>query len=174
MNIKPLYLKAGISLIAVLIITVGAYSIGFRNGTKNIMADWNQAKLDQRTEIDKIQSQYSQREDIYRIEIKNLNDTLESAGKRYEEGLAAINANNTLRLLQSEDRARIYQHQAETGAVECRGLESHATRLDRYLTEGIGLVEELTAVIKQRDSQLIGLGQQIRSDRKLLGDEDGK
>lgn len=163
-----------VSCVALLILIGSAYVIGMKHGGKLVLADWNQEKIERKNAEDKLRLEYAGKTAIYKAEIVDLTDSLTKAKIDHERAIANINAANTERMRQYESRAGIYKAQSQSGTSECASLGSHATKLDRYLTEGIGLVEELTAVIKQRDSQLIGLGQQIRSDRKLLGDEDGK
>ena len=93
---------------------------------------------------------------------------LKTANENYQSSLDAISSQYSARLQQSEQRAKVYQRQAEGGATECRSLASHAARLDNSLEQGRQLVEELRATVRLRDGQIIELSNQIRADRKLL------
>ena len=72
------------------------------------------------------------------------------------------------RLRRSEARADLYQRQAASGAAAAGDLARHAAELDRQLAEGVGVVEELGALVEQRDAQLTLLGKQIMVDRAAV------
>lgn len=86
----------------------------------------------------------------------------------YDSRVKRIESEYSDRMRKHEDRARLYQQQAQGGATECRNLGDYATGLDKQLEQGIYVVDELQELVKLRDSQLIILGNQIRADRKVL------
>lgn len=164
-------LKIGVPILLVLIAVNSIYSAGKSSGVEKVTKEWNQWKADQKIATDKQISQLEAAYEKQREDNESLRRELSESEKAYAVYLSGLNSSHALRLQQSEDRASVYQRQAQAGEAESRSLASHAAELDRSLTEGIRLVGELSAVIKLRDAQLIGLGQQILSDRKVI--EDG-
>lgn len=165
-----LYLIPGLAIAGLLYFL---YSVGVSNGKSKVEAEWNKATLEYNAEISKLESEYRAKEQIHQAENRRITDELFKAEKDHAVTVAAINADYSERLLRSTERASIYQRQANAGAVEQLNLASHAAQLDRSLVEGIKLVEEFSATVRQRDRQLIALGEQIINDRSVLGDTDG-
>lgn len=149
------------------------YSLGFKNGEEKIQKLWDADVAAYEATMDELQKQMVFNEQMHREETRNLTDALANAKKDHAVALATLNAEHKLRLRESSERAGIYQYQAQAGAVEQRGLASHAAKLDLAVVEGIRLVNEFAATIRLRDAQLIQLGEQIKADRKLIGDTDG-
>lgn len=166
--------KVSPSLVTViLVVGIGAlaYYLGHQHGTKSVQLDWERDKHAAREALDKLKSEYEQRETVHRAETERIANELEEARRQHEVALADQRSAYKHRLLLSQERAEVYQRQAEAGAVACRDLASHAARLDAALEEGRALVREFGETLRFRDRQAVELGRQILSDRKLMTGE---
>lgn len=163
-------------IVAFIVILVGGifvYFQGYRHGSLAIQAEWDQERQEFREFQDQLIADFAQKEFDYRAENDRILQELVETRRHYEVALAHQRSTYEQRLLQSENRAQVYQRQAEAGAASCRDLASHAARLDRALEEGRGLVRELGESLGFRDQQLRMLGQRLLNERSLIGDEDG-
>ena len=145
-----------------------AYNKGFESGEANIQKKWDKAKESDKKAYESLQIKYNALEITHRAETTRITHELAEADKKHKVDLANQRSVYERRLLSSSNRSSVYQRQAESGETECRSLASHAARLDRSLEEGRSLVRELGATLGLRDQQIIMLGNQIKSDRKLL------
>ncbi len=85
--------------------------------------------------------------------------------QEYESNKMANDRAHTVRVQQLETRERSYQRMSQASDSERRALADAATRLDRTLTEGRQLVEELRHTLALRDKQLKIIGEQISAER---------
>ena len=156
-----------------LVVVLGAtiYSWGNSNGQSTVQKKWDDQKVEDQKAMQKLQDKYNALQRNHSYEVGLLTSRLQTAESNYASELARVSSDYDSRMQQSERRASVYKRQAEAGTLECRGLASHAAKLDNSLEEGRRLVEELRATVRLRDSQLIELGKQIQADRKLFEQE---
>lgn len=148
----------------------GSFYTGWTTG-KNVVQDaWDSEKQVLTAAAEKAISENKLAEQAHRAEAESLKEKLRNAQAEYEANLAAIHADYAGRLQSSEERAARYREWAESGDTERGNLADHAARLDLALTEGRALVEELWETVRQRERELRALGEQILSDRRLIGD----
>ena len=153
-------------LVATLMVAI--FFLGSNKGADDVQAKWDEQKLEDNKAIKKLEGDYDVLNRQHSYEVGQLTNKLQTLTAGYQSELARITDEYAGRLQQSGKRAEVYKRQAEAGISECRGLASHAARLDNSLEEGRQLVEELRTTAKLRDNQIIELSNQIRADRKLL------
>lgn len=161
-------ISKGWPYLLVVALAVTIYFWGSRNGQESVQKKWDEQKVQDRKAYDKLKGEYDVLNRQHSYETGLLTSRLQAASQAHEDELARLNDVYASRLQQSGKRAELYKRQAEAGTFECRNLASHAARLDESLEQGRQLVEELRSTVRLRDSQLIELGNQIKSDRKLL------
>lgn len=144
------------------------YNAIYKRGADSIQAEWDEESRSRSVYIIELQERLRNMEQEYRDDLSRINHELYEARRKHEVAIADLRSDYVVRLRQSEDRARIYQHQAEAGATECRSLAGHTARLDRALEEGRGLVAELISLIGFREQQLTMVGGYLLADRRLL------
>ena len=160
-----------IILLAVSILGTGwyIYQKGYASGSQYIQEKWNQEKEQTKIKMLELQVQYNEDkirfENEKEAELKELKEKMEEQ----EATIASITDSLTDSLQQSEARSAVYQRKATASEAERRSLADHAARLDKALTEGIKLVEELTGTIKLRDEQLRFIGKYLEDTYKLIG-----
>lgn len=166
--------------IALVVLALGfvvtVYVQGRTHGINKIQAEWDAQKILDAKALKDAQDKIDDAEDKSRQESQRISDELAKVKEDAAAAVAAANVRTALRLRDSEGRAALYMRDAEAGATERANLASHAAQLDRSLSEGIGLVEELRATLELRDGQIRGLAAQITSDRQLIsgqGKTDG-
>lgn len=118
----------------------------------------------------KMQKDNYEKELKYSYEITELQNEIKKHQTSFSDYLSALNKQSADRLRQSDNRAQYYRKQAEACSTQSREFAEYTSKLDRQLTEGISLVEELTGIIKLRDKQLEFLIKQAQLDRELLND----
>ncbi len=153
-------------LVVALVATI--YFWGNSNGQDTVQKKWDTQKVEDQKAYNKLKGEYDVLNRNHSYEVGALTVRLQTAESNYASELARVSSDYDSRMQQSERRAKVYQHQAQAGTLECTSLASHAARLDSSLEEGRRLVEELRATVRLRDNQLIELGKQIQADRKLL------
>lgn len=144
------------------------YTLGSRSGEASIQRQWDAQILKDKRAEEKQREANDKAEAIHRQQVSALQQELRDAQTSHRIELDRIAGEYAGRLLKSEQRASVYQRQAEGGAAECRSLASHAARLDASLEEGRSVVRELRATLGLRDDQLKALADQIKADRQLL------
>lgn len=123
--------------------------------------------------LDKLNEYIRTKEYEYNQQVSNLQSNISKITADYEAKLAGSNKLLSDRLQLSDKRAQSYREQVKTCSIESRDLAEHAARLDKKLTEGLSVVEELRELIKLRDNQLRALGKQLQLDRELVNDRTG-
>ena len=146
------------------------YDFVYDRGADSVQVQWDADKQEHAEAITLLKQVYEQKEEAHRAENRRISNELSQANLDHANALAAVYLDYTQRLHNVEQRAAIYQRQAQGGAVECRDLASHASRLDSTLEEGRSLVRELRETLGLRDRQLQSLSEQIRNDRALFKD----
>lgn len=166
-----LLVKASPYLLGVAVLG-GVYYLGSQSGQEKIQKKWDTEVAAYKDSMDKMERQLLINEQKNRNEVRILNDELASNEKKYSTSLGVLRSQYNGSLLQSRERASVYQAQSQAGAAQCSSLASHAAQLDRSLTEGRSLVGEFRITLEQRDAQLRAVSSQLIADRKLIGDNN--
>lgn len=161
-----LYLILGVVALAGAL--AGVYFMGVSAGKDEVNLAWVTEKKNLGDEIIRLNGKIQDNLAEHSIESSNINKQLRNQKDQHEKAILAIKSDAANRLHSSEKRAGVYQRMSEGAESERRSLASHAAELDRSLEEGRLLVAELQATVRQRDSELISLGSQILTDRKLI------
>lgn len=145
-----------------------------QSGRDETQALWDADKLAQQAEIQRLTDEYAEKERNHRAENQRISYELSKANVAHANAIAAVQLEYAQRLRVSEQRAAIYQRQAQGGTSERGDLASHAGRLDASLEEGRSVVGELRETLGLRDRQIGALSQQVLNDRKLFTEPVGK
>lgn len=146
------------------------YSTGYNNGVESVTIQWEAEKQVAAVELARVEGEFNAKTKDHEYETVKLQQTLALAEARYNARLDDVARDYADRLRLSEARAGRYQTAAEAGPTQCGHLARYAAELDRSLEQGRSLVRELGATVEQRDQQVIALAEQIRIDRKLVGE----
>lgn len=161
-------LKFGLPVLFLAGFVWGIYSLGSEAGANRIQKEWDASKAKDAKLVAEEKARLAKNEQAHRAADGKIVNELATLKQTYTGDIARIRGDNALRLRDSEQRAALYKAQAEAGSTERAGLASYAAQLDRSLSEGIGLVEELQGTLELRDGQIRSLGAQILNDRKLI------
>lgn len=132
----------------------GAYS---DYGHKKQMVLQQDLIIKQQAKIKDLEIKHSKREH----EIIN---SFNEAKKQYENTITNINSDHADSLRRHEERSNSYRQEYQ----QCSKLVGRAVQLDRAVTEGVGLVEELEAFIRLEEF-INDLNQDvIKNDRDLI------
>lgn len=153
----------------VCMLLAGLYCAGVIHGKSVIQTQWNSAKLVQALADSELRGKILQKEQVHRQEIVSVSEQLRKTEALHDQAVSALAAEHAERLRASAGRSTLYWNLAEAGPAECRALASHTAEFDRALEQGIDLVDELQAALRQRDDQLRLVGQALISDRTLVG-----
>lgn len=140
------------------------------SGRAEIQALWDADKAQHALAIAALKDEYAVKEEAHRTENRRISSELSQANLDHANAIAAVHLDYAQRLRNVEQRAAIYQRQAQGGAIERGDLADHASRLDAALEEGRSLVRELRETLRLRDQQVQSLSNQIRNDRALFED----
>lgn len=175
LGLSPFDLFVGIAPLA-LIGAIGwwVYDSGKDAGRAEVQAQWNEYKLARAKFEAELKARNEQLQSLNQAAHLQADEELADANQTYAGSMAALNAGFALRLHNSEDRARKYQHLSQASEAERASLASHAAELDRALEQGRLLVGELRTTLGQREATIKSLATILFSDRKLMGETDGK
>ena len=167
---NPLNSVVGLLVAAGVIVAAlaGTYHLGKSAGENKVNLAWAKEKKELGDKIIKLQTEIKDNLAAYILESDKNETQLRDAKAEYEKSLSSIRATAADRVRNSEKRADVYQRMSEGAESQRRSLADHAARLDRNLEEGRLVVGELQATVRQRDRELILLGSQILTDRKLI------
>lgn len=140
---------------------------GYFLGSYSEESSWLKKETAYKEQLLQLQQTIQTKQKEYAELSSNIQTQLADAKRLYEAKLSNVSSSYANQLQQSEQRAKLYQSQATKGEAERRSLASHAAELDKSLTEGRRVVEELTEHIRFRDAQCILLGKQITIERKV-------
>lgn len=146
------------------------YSYIFDRGANSVQVQWDKEKAEHTQAIEDLKQEYADKEEGHRAENRRISSELSQANLDHANAVAALCLDYAQRLRNVEQRAAIYQRQAQGGAAERGDLADHASRLDAALEEGRSLVRELRETLGLRDRQVQSLSNQIRNDRALFED----
>ena len=169
-----LFLKALPYILGALLlwfISAKVYHHIYNKGAASIQMKWDQDKAEKAQAIAKLQTAYDDLSYTSRLEQSRISNELSKAQNDYAIALGNLRLDYANRVRSSEERAKLYQRQAESGPDQCRSLASYAGRLDSSLEEGRSLVRELRETLGLRDKQLTAVGNQLLTDRKLFTDD---
>ncbi len=136
------------------------YELGYKAGSDNVTNQYE-------SQIKQYKARVKQQELLYAKENAKLKDEVILVKRDYESKLAVLNHSFSNQLQKSNRRAEYYRRQA-SNSTKCRSLATHTAKLDRAVTEGINVVEELSMLVKLRDNQLRQVGKQIKQERQLI------
>lgn len=163
----------GVGLLVLVVLgLLGAfvYSKGEHAGEQKIQAAWDLDTKARDTAITNLRLEYAGKLALANSEKDRISNDLVKTRESSAAAIAALGRVHGQRLLRSTERASVYQRLSEAGPTERSGLASHAAELDRSLEEGRSLVAELGITLGQREQEIRLLGQQITSDRKVMGE----
>ena len=140
----------------------------YDRGADSIQVQWDAEKQEHAEAIASLKLEYEAKEETHRSENRRISSELSQANLDHAAALAAAVREHDQRLRLAEQRAAIYQRQAQGGTIERGDLADHASRLDSTLEEGRSLVRELRETLGLRDRQIKSLSDQIRNDRALF------
>lgn len=161
-------LKYGLPAIVLGLAIWWVYSTGSKHGRAEIQTKWDTQKKHDQKMVEQEKKKIAQDEQAHRTKDREIASELADLKADHAGNIARIRGDAVIRLRDSEQRASLYRSQAEAGAVERANLASHAAQLDRALSKGIELVDELQATVELRDGQIRQLASQIRNDRQLI------
>lgn len=165
-NNPILTIIAGVLVSAILI--GSGYLVGNTNGQRKVNLEWSLAKESYNQELLRLADFIGRLESDHRQETSDKQRELNNAQKKYESTITDLRSKYVDSLRDSESRGQAYVDWLENRSTDTGTLASHAARLDRSLTEGRSLVQELRGIIEFRESQLRSLGSQIMIDRDLI------
>ena len=161
-------LKIGAPILGVILLLWYVFSLGSDHGKFVIQEKWDaQKQIDAKILIAE-KKKIASNEAMHRANDRKISDELSSIKEITAGNVARIRSESSFRLHESSQRENLYRRQAEAGTIEQSNLASYAAQLDRSLSEGVGLVEELQATLELRDGQILGLAAQINNDRELI------
>lgn len=145
-----------------------ALGAGYFAGYISCENEFKEYQLKLSTLTTAMERDFRARENEYQTTISNLSSEIAANAQAYKDKLNSITSDSNNRLQLSNERAERYRKQVQSCSGESKRLAEHAANLDRKLTEGIGLVEELSTIIKLRDEQLEYLIKVRQADRELV------
>ncbi len=163
-----LLLKVGVPLLGFAGLLSASYFLGSSHGEARIQKEWNAQKDADAKLVQDEKDKLAYQEAAHREQIRKVDYALVEIATNNAANIARINSESALRLRDSEQRASVYRAASEAGATERANLASYAAQLDRSLTEGIGLVDELRTTLAVRDGQIQAIGAQLQADRQLI------
>ena len=146
--------------IAGVVIGVG---IGIFQGSSWVRAKWDKEKLTQQSMLIKQQDRIKQLEREHTIRESQIIVTFNEAKKEYENTISNITSDHSDSLHEHEERANYYRQKYQ----QCNSSD-RIIRLDKALTEGIILVEELEAFVKFGEFQIKLRDDVILNDRLFI------
>lgn len=147
----------------------GSYHKGYLSGSNEVQQKWNQEKEQTKIKMFELQVQYNQDKEQFihekDLELQELKELMAEQKSHFD----LVSSSYASKLQQSQDRSAVYQRKATASEAERRSLADHTAKLDKALTEGIRLVEELSGTIRLRDEQLKYIGKYLEDTYKLIG-----
>lgn len=142
-------------------------SFSYSLGQKDIQEEWQKETIKYQNEILKVEEIHKQALQEYIDKNNNLQREIVDVKKDYEAKLRNINDEYSVRLSESEQRAKVYKRMSEQGKCQSTDLPDYTTKLDRSLTEGRQVVKLLRETLELRDNQLRQIGEQLKQMEKL-------
>lgn len=151
--------------LAVATIVVAGF-LGFFLGQVSIQSKWDNEKLKTQALIIEYQNKVKRLEIDHSVREADIIKTFEQVKKDYENTIRDISSAHSDSLLKYEERADHYREEYQ----QCsdKRIIERAVLLDRYLSEGVILVEELEAIIRFKEQVIDSLDAVIDNDRILI------
>ena len=157
-----------ISWILIGVTALGAVALfSYSLGQKVVQAEWREETIKYQNEVLKIEEIHKKTLQEYIDKNNDLQKEIVDVKKDYEGKLHSINDEYSVRLSESEQRAKVYKRLSEQDKCQSSNLSDYTTQFDRSLTEGRQVVKLLRETIKLRDSQLRQIGEQLKQMEKL-------
>lgn len=148
-----MYLKRNATLSReAIVVALGMVAIflgGMKIGTNIESNKYSQEKLQIAQQTAELVRKYNLRLEEHAKRQANLVQELNDAKQKHQTIVSNLRSEFSGRMLESENRGKIYRDRAEAAGAECRELAEHTARLDRSLTEGRELVKEFRADLEQ-------------------------
>lgn len=135
-----------------IVVAVGMIIIflcGMKIGADRESAKYSKEKMRIYEQTAHLIQQYRERVEEHAKKQLDLIQELNDAKQRHQTIVSNLRSEFSDRMLESENRGKIYRNRAEAAGAECRALAEHTARLDRSLTEGRELVKEFRADLEQ-------------------------
>lgn len=157
-----------LSWILIGVTALGAVALfSYSLGQKDVQAEWRKETIKIQSEMLKVEEIHKKALQEYIVKNNNLQKEIIDVKKDYEAKLHNINDEYSVRLSESEQRAKVYKRMSEQGKCQSSNLSDYTTRLDRSLTEGRQVVKLLRETLELRDNQLRQIGKQLKQMEKL-------
>lgn len=148
-----MYQKRIVRLIReILVVAVGMIIIflgGMKIGADRESTKYTKEKMKIQEQTAELIQQYREKVEEHAKRQLDLIQELNDAKQRHQTIVSNLRSEFSVRMLESENRGKIYRNRAETAGAECRALAEHTARLDQSLTEGRELVKEFRADLEQ-------------------------
>lgn len=157
-----------LSWILIGVTVLGAVALfSYSLGQKDVQAEWRKETIRIQNEMLKVEEVHKKTLQEYIVKNNNLQKEITDVKKNYEAKLRNINDEYSVRLSESEQRAKVYKRMSEQGKCQSSDLSDYTIRLDRSLTEGRQMVKLLRETLELRDNQLRQIGEQLKQMEKL-------
>lgn len=136
----------------IIVVVVGMIIIflgGMKIGADRESAKYTKEKMRIYEQTAELVQRYRERVEEHAKKQLDLIQELNDAKQRHQTIVSNLRSEFSDRMLESENRGKIYRNRAEAAGAECRALAEHTARLDRSLTEGRELVKEFRADLEQ-------------------------
>ena len=158
-----------LSWILIGVTALGAVALfSYSLGQKDVQAEWRKETIRIQSEMLKVEEVHKKALQEYIVKNSNLQKEIIDVKKDYESKLRNINNEYSVRLSESEQRAKIYKRMSEQGKCQSSNLSDYTTRLDRSLTEGRDVVKQLRELVKLRDAQIQQIGNTYKAEHTLM------
>ena len=148
-----MYQKRIVRLIReVIIVAVGMIVIflgGMKIGADRESTKYTKEKIKIYEQTAELIQQYRARVEEHAKKQADLIQELNDAKEKHQTIVSNLRSEFSVRMLESENRGKIYRKRAEIAGAECGALAEHTAKLDRSLTEGRELVKEFRADLEQ-------------------------
>ncbi len=146
---------------------------GYKHGKAVVYSKWNLSIAQEAKKAVGVSEDNRGKEQTHAIQSNEVSDNAQVSKEQYDADIAAAQSGADDRVRQSEARADKYRAMSQASAAEQKRLAEYAAKLDRTLSEGRQLAQELRATLAERDRTIHNLRQQITADRDLTGEANG-
>lgn len=135
-----------------ILVAVGIVAVflgGMKIGSDRESNKYSQEKLQNAQQTAELVRMYNLRLEEHAKKQADLVQELNDAKEKHQTIVSNLRSEFSVRMLESENRGKIYRKRAEIAGAECGALAEHTAKLDRSLTEGRELVKEFRADLEQ-------------------------
>ncbi len=146
--------------------SAAVFVLGAFIGSSYVYNEWNNDRIKTQDLIIKQQDKIKKLEVDHSIRESDIIKTFEQVKKDYENTISNLNDAHNNSLHEYEERADHYRQEYQ----QCsdKRIIERAVLLDRYLSEGVILVEELETIIRFKEQVIESLDAVIENDRLLI------